>query len=47
MSNPNWIGVVTTVPLGVLSLLLLVDLGFQPGTKGPNRFGPDPLEHKV
>jgi len=43
LNNPNWIGVVTTVPLGVLSLLLLVDLGFQPGTKGPNRFGPDPL----
>jgi uncharacterized membrane protein YhaH (DUF805 family) len=47
MSNPNWIGVATTVPLGVLSLLLLVDLGFQPGTKGPNRFGPDPLVHEV
>jgi uncharacterized membrane protein YhaH (DUF805 family) len=47
MNNPNLIGVMTTVPLGVLSLLLLVDLGFRPGTKGPNRFGPDPLERKV
>ncbi len=47
MSNPNLIGVMTTIPLGVLSLLLLVDLGFRPGTKGPNRFGPDPLERKV
>jgi uncharacterized membrane protein YhaH (DUF805 family) len=46
-NDPNWIAVMTTVPLGVLSLILLVDLGFRPGTKGPNRFGPDPLEHKV
>ena len=47
MNNPNPIGVMTTIPLGVLSLLLLIDLGFRPGTKGPNRFGPDPLESKV
>jgi len=28
----------------VLSLWALVELGFLRGTRGPNRFGPDPLE---
>jgi len=43
MSHPNLIGVILTIPMGILSLVLLIDLGFRPGTKGPNRFGPDPL----
>jgi uncharacterized membrane protein YhaH (DUF805 family) len=46
-SNPNLIGVIVTIPLAALTLLLLVDLGFRAGTKGPNRFGPDPLAHEV
>jgi uncharacterized membrane protein YhaH (DUF805 family) len=44
INDPNWIGVLTTIPLGALSLLVLADLGFRRGTQGPNRFGPDPLE---
>jgi len=28
-------------------LWLLVPLGFLKGTKGPNRYGPDPLEAKA
>ena len=43
MNHPNLIGVILTIPMGILSLVLLIDLGFRPGTKGPNRFGPDPL----
>jgi uncharacterized membrane protein YhaH (DUF805 family) len=43
MNKPNLIGVILTIPMGILSLVLLIDLGFRPGTKGPNRFCPDPL----
>ena len=45
--NLNLLGFILTVPLGILGLVLLADLGFRPGTKGPNRFGPDPLENRV
>ena len=27
---------------GVLWVWALIELGFMPGTKGPNRYGPDP-----
>jgi uncharacterized membrane protein YhaH (DUF805 family) len=30
--------------VGIVSLALLIELGFRRGTRGPNRFGPDPLE---
>jgi uncharacterized membrane protein YhaH (DUF805 family) len=29
---------------GVLWVWALIELAFMPGTKGPNRYGPDPLE---
>jgi len=45
--DPNLLGYILTIPLGILGLLLLIDLGFRPGTKGPNRFGPDPLGNQV
>jgi len=45
--NLNVLGFILTVPLGILGLVLLADLGFRPGTKGPNRFGPDPFESQV
>jgi len=32
------------IPLVLLALVLVVDLGFRRGTRGPNRYGPDPLE---
>jgi uncharacterized membrane protein YhaH (DUF805 family) len=35
------------VPVSVLGLALLVELGFRRGTEGPNRFGPDPLSGKA
>ncbi len=46
-NNLNLLGFILTIPLGILGLVLLVDLGFRPGTKGPNRFGPDPLASQV
>lgn len=35
-------GILGTVQ-GIWSLVLLVQLGFLSGTRGPNRYGPDPL----
>jgi uncharacterized membrane protein YhaH (DUF805 family) len=35
------------IPLVLLFLVLIVDLGFRRGTRGPNRYGPDPLEAKA
>jgi uncharacterized membrane protein YhaH (DUF805 family) len=32
------------IPIGIFALVLIIDLGFRPGTVGPNRYGPDPLE---
>jgi uncharacterized membrane protein YhaH (DUF805 family) len=32
------------VPIGFFALVLIVDLGFRRGTRGANRYGPDPLE---
>ena len=32
------------IPLGLFALVLFVDLGFRRGTRGANRFGPDPLD---
>jgi uncharacterized membrane protein YhaH (DUF805 family) len=30
--------------VGVISLAVLIELGFRRGTRGPNNYGPDPLE---
>jgi uncharacterized membrane protein YhaH (DUF805 family) len=35
------------IPLLVMELALIVELGFRPGTPGPNRFGPDPLSRQA
>jgi uncharacterized membrane protein YhaH (DUF805 family) len=32
------------VPFGLFALVLIIDLGFRRGTRGANRYGPDPLE---
>jgi uncharacterized membrane protein YhaH (DUF805 family) len=44
LSNPTPLVYVFAVPLLVLGLALIVDLGFRRGTVGPNRYGPDPFE---
>jgi len=41
--NPSVLSWLVLIPLLVVSLYLIVDLGFRVGTRGPNRFGPDPL----
>jgi uncharacterized membrane protein YhaH (DUF805 family) len=35
------------LPLGAYFLFALIDNGFNRGTAGPNRFGPDPLAGKA
>jgi uncharacterized membrane protein YhaH (DUF805 family) len=40
---PSVIGIVISVPMIVIGLALLFELGFRRGTPGPNRYGPDPL----
>jgi uncharacterized membrane protein YhaH (DUF805 family) len=44
LSNPTPLVYALLVPLGILGLALIVDLGFRRGTLGPNRYGPDPLD---
>jgi len=41
--EPSTLSLVVALPFTVFGLALLVELGFRRGTKGPNRFGPDPL----
>jgi uncharacterized membrane protein YhaH (DUF805 family) len=41
--NTNLISFAFIVIVGVVSLALLIELGFRRGTPGPNRYGPDPL----
>src|ERR1700730_8790496 len=38
---------VILIPFALLGLVLIVELGFRPGTGGPNRLGPDPLSGKA
>jgi uncharacterized membrane protein YhaH (DUF805 family) len=45
--NPNTLFWIVFLPLLVVSLYLIVDLGFRKGIRGPNRFGPDPLERQT
>ncbi|NVO15399.1 MAG: DUF805 domain-containing protein [Rhodoplanes sp.] len=40
--QPTPLLLLLTVPWLVFALVLLIDLGFRPGTPGPNRYGPDP-----
>jgi uncharacterized membrane protein YhaH (DUF805 family) len=41
--HPNLLSLAVAVPLTVVGLALLVELGFRKGTEGPNQYGPDPL----
>jgi uncharacterized membrane protein YhaH (DUF805 family) len=42
-SSANLMSFVFILIVGVVSLALLVELGFRRGTVGPNSYGPDPL----
>lgn len=37
-------GLLLGMPLMALIVALVVELGIRPGTEGPNRYGPDPLQ---
>ena len=43
----NTLGVFAFFGIVGLLLWLFLEIGFLPGTKGPNRFGPDPLERRA
>jgi uncharacterized membrane protein YhaH (DUF805 family) len=43
LSAANLISFAFIVIVGVVSLALLIELGFRRGTPGANRYGPDPL----
>jgi uncharacterized membrane protein YhaH (DUF805 family) len=38
------LALVFAVPIVLFALVLVIDLGFRRGTRGANRYGPDPLE---
>jgi uncharacterized membrane protein YhaH (DUF805 family) len=42
-SSANLLSFAFIMIAGILSLALLIELGFRRGTQGPNRYGPDPL----
>jgi uncharacterized membrane protein YhaH (DUF805 family) len=31
------------IAVGLVTIVMLIELGFRRGTRGPNRYGPDPL----
>jgi uncharacterized membrane protein YhaH (DUF805 family) len=43
--NPGTLFLVLSFPWTVFAIALLLDLGLRRGTRGGNRFGPDPLNH--
>ena len=47
IDTDNPVNLVILVPFALFALILIVELGFRPGTDGPNRFGPDPLAGKT
>jgi uncharacterized membrane protein YhaH (DUF805 family) len=40
--QPSMLSLLIALPFTVLGVALLVELGFRPGTIGPNQHGPDP-----
>jgi uncharacterized membrane protein YhaH (DUF805 family) len=38
------VGYIINIPLLLLVIAMVIELGLRRGTSGPNRFGPDPLE---
>lgn len=41
--NPSMLAAVLGIPVGIWAIVMLIDLGFLRGTRGANRYGPDPL----
>jgi uncharacterized membrane protein YhaH (DUF805 family) len=47
IDTDSQVNLIILLPFALLALALIVELGFRPGTSGPNRFGPDPLSGKA
>ena len=45
--HPNLLSLAVAIPLTVVGVALLVELGFRKGTEGPNQYGPDPLQPNI
>jgi uncharacterized membrane protein YhaH (DUF805 family) len=43
LEQPGPVAFAILIPIGIFTLILIIDLGFRRGTVGPNRYGPDPL----
>jgi uncharacterized membrane protein YhaH (DUF805 family) len=41
--NPSMLAGALGIPVGIWAIVMLIDLGFLRGTRGPNRYGTDPL----
>jgi uncharacterized membrane protein YhaH (DUF805 family) len=47
MDTSDPVNGIILIPFALLAVALIVELGFRPGTSGPNRYGPDPLSGKI
>jgi uncharacterized membrane protein YhaH (DUF805 family) len=47
IDTENPVNGIILIPFILLGMALIVELGFRPGTSGPNRSGPDPLAGKT
>ena len=45
-NDASFVGMLMGIIAALYNLILFVFLGFRRGTKGPNKYGPDPLESK-
>lgn len=44
VESMGFLSMIFSLLIAVAGLWMLIDLGFLQGTRGPNRYGPDPLE---
>jgi uncharacterized membrane protein YhaH (DUF805 family) len=47
LKAPTTFVLLLVVTIGLFALVLLIDLGFRRGTRGPNDYGPDPLQARA
>ena len=45
-NDASFVGVLVSIMVAIYNLILFVFLGFIRGTRGPNKYGLDPLEAK-
>jgi uncharacterized membrane protein YhaH (DUF805 family) len=44
-NRTGWLLLLFVIP--ILGIFVVIELGFLRGTRGPNRFGPDPLDRRL